>query len=55
MYDDGYINEPELKNAFIKGLDYTFKKHKFEIKAPHFVHWVIERLEQEYDKETLMN
>jgi len=55
MYDDGYINEPEIKNAFIKGINYKFRKHKFEIKAPHFVHRVTEWLEDDYDKETLMN
>lgn len=55
MYDDGYINESELKSAFVKGLDYTFRTHKFAIKAPHFVHWIIEQLGKDFDKETLMN
>jgi len=55
MYEDGYINESELKNAFLQGLWFKFRKHRFEIKAPHFVHWVISELETMYDDETLYN
>lgn len=55
MYEDSYIDQSELKNAFIQWLDYKFNKHSFEIKAPHFVHWVIEELEKKYGKEALLN
>jgi len=55
MYEDWYINELDLKNAFLKWLNFTFRKHRFEIKAPHFVHWIIEYLNDTYDEETLLN
>jgi len=55
MYEDSYIDQMELKNAFLQWLDFTFHQKKFEIKAPHFVHWIIEELEKNYDKEILMN
>lgn len=55
MYEDGYINEIDLKNAFLKWLIFSFRKHRFEIKAPHFVHWIIEYLNDTYDEETLLN
>lgn len=53
MLEDGYISDTELKKALIDGLDYTFQSSAFAINAPHFVHWVTELLEQEYDKELL--
>jgi membrane peptidoglycan carboxypeptidase len=53
MYEDGYISQEELKNAFLQWLDFKFAKNSFPIKAPHFVQWIIEKLEQEYGKETV--
>ncbi len=53
MLEDGYISDVELKTALIGGLDYVFQSSAFAINAPHFVHWVTELLEQEYDKELL--
>lgn len=53
MFEDWYIDDIQLRNAFIEWLNYQFKSHKFEITAPHFVHWIIEKLEEDYDKETL--
>jgi penicillin-binding protein 1A len=53
MFEDEYISEAELKAAFISWLDYVFQSSAFAINAPHFVHWVTELLEQEYDKELL--
>jgi penicillin-binding protein 1A len=50
MYEDGYIDESTLKSALIQWLDYQFKSHVFAINAPHFVHWITDLLEQEYDK-----
>lgn len=53
MFEDEYISEAELKKALIGWLDYTFQSSAFAINAPHFVHWVTELLEEEYDKELL--
>lgn len=53
MLDQEYISNQEAKQAFIKGLDYSFKSSKFNIEAPHFVHWITEILEETYDTETL--
>jgi penicillin-binding protein 1A len=53
MLEDGYISDLELKKALIDGLDYTFQSSAFAINAPHFVHWITELLEKEYDKELL--
>jgi len=55
MYEDGYIDQSELKNAFLQWLDYKFRKHSFDIKAPHFVWRVIEWLEEKYGTEMLQN
>jgi len=53
MYEDGYITEQELKDAIIQGINYVFRKNVFDIKAPHFVQWVIEELEKTYGSGTL--
>lgn len=53
MLEDEYISDIELKKALIDGLDYTFQSSAFAINAPHFVHWVTELLEEDYDKELL--
>ena len=53
MYEDGYITEQELKDAIIQGINYVFRKNVFNIKAPHFVQWVIEELEKTYGSGTL--
>ncbi|MFA7298574.1 MAG: transglycosylase domain-containing protein [Candidatus Absconditabacterales bacterium] len=53
MYEDGYITEQELKNAIIEGINVVFRKNVFEIKAPHFVQWIIEELEKTYGTGTL--
>ncbi len=51
MYEDWYIQQDELKNAFLQWLNYEFAKNTFPIKAPHFVQWIIEKLEEQYGKE----
>lgn len=51
MYEDWYIQQDELKNSFLQWLNYEFAKNTFPIKAPHFVQWIIEQLEQQYGKE----
>lgn len=53
MYEDGYITEQELKDAIIEGINVVFRKNVFNIKAPHFVQWVIEELEKTYGTGTL--
>lgn len=53
MYDDWYISQNELKQAFLQWLTYELRKNRVEMLAPHFVQWVIEELEKEYDKDTL--
>ncbi len=53
MYEDGYITEQELKDATIQGINVIFRKNVFNIKAPHFVQWVIEELEKTYGTGTL--
>ncbi len=53
MYEEWYINEIQLKESLIDGLDYEFSRNSIEIKAPHFVFWVIEELEKKYDQEVL--
>lgn len=55
MYDDGYITEDELVEALINWFDIKLKSAWFEIKAPHFVMWIIKLLEAQYDEETLKN
>ncbi|MEI7563403.1 MAG: hypothetical protein WCJ39_07330 [bacterium] len=49
MYEDGYITEQQLKDAMIQGLTYQFRKNNIPIQAPHFVQWIIEQLESQYD------
>ena len=53
MYEDGYITEQELKDAIIQGITVEFRRNIFNIKAPHFVQWVIEELEKTYGSGTL--
>ena len=40
MYEDGYITEEELKQAFIDGLNLKLASGKISIKTPHFVFWI---------------
>ncbi len=55
MYEDWYIEEDQLVKALIDGFDIELKSSWFEIKAPHFVMWIIKLLEEQYDEETLKN
>jgi membrane carboxypeptidase/penicillin-binding protein len=48
MFEDGYITEEEYKKAEIEALTVEFKSAAFSIKAPHFVFWVKELLEEQY-------
>ena len=49
MFEDGYITDQQLKDAMIQGLTYQFRKNNIPIQAPHFVQWIIEQLESQYD------
>ncbi len=40
MYEDGYINDGEYKNALQAGLDFAFQDPRESIKYPHFVFYV---------------
>ncbi len=54
MYEDGYIDAQQAKDAFVEGLTYQFKSARIDIKAPHFVFWIIERLKDKgYTEEQL--
>ena len=53
MYEDGYITEQEIKDAIIEGITVEFRRNVFNIKAPHFVQWIIEELEKTYGSGTL--
>ncbi|MBQ7074428.1 hypothetical protein IJM86_05285 [bacterium] len=48
MFEDQYITEEELINAIIEGCKIQFYKPNFEIKAPHFVFWIKDLLEEQY-------
>jgi membrane carboxypeptidase/penicillin-binding protein len=48
MFEDGYITEEEYKKAEIEALTIEFKSASFAIKAPHFVFWIKELLEEKY-------
>jgi hypothetical protein len=47
MYEEGYIDKQEIKKALIDGLNYEFSSPKVDIKAPHFVFWIIDRMKKE--------
>ena len=53
MYEDGYISEAQLKEAIIQWLTYQFRRNTISMQAPHFVQWIIELLEAQYDTGTL--
>ena len=54
MFEDGYITEEEYKNAEIESLSIEFKSASFSIKAPHFVFWVKELLEEKYGEDAVL-
>lgn len=51
MYEDGYINDVEYRDAFIQGLDYSFQDPKESIKYPHFVFYVKDYLVSLYGED----
>ena len=54
MFEDGYITEEEYKKAEIDSLSVEFKSASFAIKAPHFVFWVKELLEEKYGEDAVL-
>lgn len=53
MLEDGYITFDEYKQSVIDGIWYKFNKSKENIKAPHFVFYVKEYLEEKYWAEVI--
>ncbi|MDD3793659.1 MAG: transglycosylase domain-containing protein [Candidatus Gracilibacteria bacterium] len=53
MLEDGYINFEEYKTAIIDSIAIEFSKEKENIKAPHFVFYIKEYLEEKYGKEII--
>jgi membrane peptidoglycan carboxypeptidase len=51
MYEDGYINDTEYKDAVLQGLDYKFQDPKESIKYPHFVFYVKDYLVSLYGED----
>ena len=47
MFEENYITQDELKSAFVEGLNIKFEKSRVEIKAPHFVFWVLDLLKSD--------
>ena len=54
MFEDGYITEEEYKTAEIESLNIEFKSASFSIKAPHFVFWIKELLEEKYWEDAVL-
>lgn len=54
MFEDWYIDEDEYKSAEIEALSTEFKSSAFSIKAPHFVFWIKEVLEEMYGEDAVM-
>ena len=53
MLEDKYINFDEYRNAIINAIWYNFTLAKEKIKAPHFVFYVKEYLENKYWKDII--
>ncbi|MDD2487387.1 MAG: transglycosylase domain-containing protein [Candidatus Gracilibacteria bacterium] len=51
MFEDDKINSEDYKNAFIKALDFKFKRYTENIKYPYFIFYVKEYLENKYGKD----
>ena len=54
MFEDGYIDDVQLKQAYIEGLTIQFRSSSFPIKAPHFVFWIREELEKIYGERDVL-
>jgi membrane peptidoglycan carboxypeptidase len=47
MYEDGYIDQTQLTQAFMEGLTLTLQSEKISLQAPHFVFWVKDLLRKD--------
>lgn len=54
MFEEWYIDQKELKEAFIEALTFQFQKNSSFIRAPQFVFWIIDELKKKYDEELLL-
>ena len=54
MLEDWYITDEEYKKAEIDSLSIEFKSAAFSIKAPHFVFWIKELLEEMYGENAVL-
>lgn len=54
MLEDWYIDEHQYKIAEIESLSIEFKSSAFSIKAPHFVFWIKELLEEMYWEDAVL-
>ena len=54
MYVDGYIDSKKLKDAIIEWFKIKIKKSKIDIKAPHFVFFILDYLKKKYWEELLL-
>ncbi len=53
MLELGYVTSDQFNQAWAESLELEFKRARTDIKAPHFVFYVRERLEEKYGKEFL--
>jgi len=53
MLEDGYITFDDYKKAIVDWFGYKFNKSREDIKAPHFVFYVKEYLEEKYGTEVV--
>ena len=51
MYEDGYVNDSEFKDATVQGLTFVFQDPRENIKDPHFVFYVKDYLVDMYGEE----
>ncbi len=51
MYEDGYINDSEYRDALVTGLDFAFQDPRESIKYPHFVFYVKDYLVSLYGED----
>lgn len=54
MLEDWYITEEEFKQSEINSLTLEFKSASFQIKAPHFVFWIRDLLEDKYWEDAVL-
>ncbi len=55
MLEEEMVTFEEFKNAWSQSKDLTFQQNRTDIKAPHFVFYVRQQLEDKYGKEFLKN